>query len=118
MVIGTDNVDLDGKYLLYAKGNAQVSLSGGCSGYITEQTYDPVTNTMTTIVNIPEDEDQKMLSFRNTTGPGLQDIALLQPGYNLTAKTNISQLMLTHWSRFSIIRSMDWTGTNNNPEMN
>ncbi len=118
IVFATDNVDFGGKYLLYAKGNAQVSISGGCSGYITDQTYDPTTNTMTAIVNVPEGESQTFLSFRNTSGPGLTDIVFLQPGYDLASKSNISKLMLAHLSRFSIIRFMDWTGTNNNPEMN
>jgi hypothetical protein len=118
MVIATNSLDLGGKYLLYAKGNAEVSISGGCSGYITNQTYDVATNTMTAIVNVPEGESQTFLSFRNTTGPGLQDIALLQPGYDLTSKSNISKLLLAHLSRFSIIRFMDWTSTNNNPETN
>jgi hypothetical protein len=117
MVLATGNVDLGGKYLLYAKGNAQVSLSE-CSGYISDQTYDPTTDTMTAFVNILEGEQQMFLSFRNTTGPGLKDIALLQPGYDITSKSNISKLMLAHLSRFSIIRFMDWTGTNGNPEMN
>lgn len=117
MVIATDNLDLGGKYLLSAKGNAQVSLSA-CSGYFTNERYDPTTNTMTAIINIREGEDQIFVSFRNTTGPGLTDVVLLQPGYDLSSKSNISKLMLAHLSRFSLIRFMDWTGTNNNPEMN
>jgi hypothetical protein len=117
MVIATNSIDMGGKYLLYAKGNAQVSLTD-CSGYITNQTYDATTNTMTAILNIREGEEQMFLSFRNTTGPGLKDIALLQPGYDLSSKSNISKVMLAHLSRFDIIRFMDWTGTNNNPETN
>ena len=118
MVLATDNVDLGGQYYFQAKGNAEISISGGCSGYITNQTYDSATNTMTAIVNIPEGEQQSFLSFRNTSGPGLQDIVLLQPGYDITAKSNITKVMLAHLSRFSLIRFMDWTGTNDNPESN
>jgi hypothetical protein len=40
-----------------------------------------------------------MISFTNTTGPGLQDISLLQLGYNLTSKSDITDLMLVHLSR-------------------
>jgi hypothetical protein len=118
ITIATDNLDLGGKYLLSAKGNASVSVPGDHSAYITDQTYDPSTNTLTAYVNIEQGQDQLFLSFRNTTGPGLQDIAFLQPGYNITAKSNITKLLLVHLSRFSILRFMDWTGTNNNPEMN
>jgi hypothetical protein len=118
MVIATNNLDFGGKYLLEAKGNAVVSISVNCSGYITNQTYDASTNTMTAIINIPEGEDQSFLSFRNTTGPGLQDILLLQPGYDITDKSNITKVMLAHLSRFSLIRFMDWTGTNDNFDTN
>ena len=117
VVIATDNLDLGGQYLLYAKGNADVSVPGS-SGYITNKTYDVASNTMTAIINVPEGEEQTFLSFRNTTGPGLQDLAVLQPGYNLTSKSDITKLTLTHVSRFSLLRFMDWTSTNGNPESN
>lgn len=118
MVISTEYLDMGGQYLLYAKGNADVSISGGCSGYITDKSYDPSTNSFTALVNVPQGEQQTFLSFRNTTGPGLQDIALLQPKYDLTSKSNITKLMLTHLSRFSLVRFMDWTVTNENFETN
>jgi hypothetical protein len=70
--------------MVLATGNADVSLTD-CAGYITDQTYDPTTNTMTAFVNIQEGETQMMLSFRNTTGPRLKDVALLQPGYDITS---------------------------------
>ncbi len=117
MVTATDNIDLGGEYLLYAKGNAEVSLTAS-SGYITNKTYDSTTNTMTAIVHVPQGESQTFLSFRNTTGPGLQDIAFLQPGYDISSKSNITNLMLAHLSRFSIVRFMDWTDTNGNSEVN
>ena len=117
IVLVTGSADLGGKYLLHGKGNASISLTA-CSGYITDQMYDPSTNILTATINIPQGESQMFLSFRNTSGPGLQDLAILQPGYNLTSKSNITNLMLAHLSRFSIIRFMDWTGTNGNFETN
>jgi hypothetical protein len=117
MVTATDNIDLGGEYLLYAKGNAEVSFTAS-SGYITNKTYDSATNTMTAIVHVPQGQSQTFLSFRNTTGPGLQDIAFLQPGYDISSKSNITNLMLAHLSRFSIVRFMDWTDTNGNSEVN
>jgi hypothetical protein len=118
MVIATNNVDMGGEYFFYAKSNAQISAVGGSSAYITNKTYDATTNILTAVVNVPQGTTQMMLGFRNTTGPGLQDIALLQPGYNLTSKSNITNVMLAHLSRFSTIRFMDWTGTNANFEVN
>jgi hypothetical protein len=118
MVIATGSIDMGGKYLFYAKGNAQIEAVGGSPAYITNQTYDASSNTMTALVNVPQGATQMMLGFQNTTGPGLQDIALLQPGYNLTSKSDITKLMLAHLSRFNIIRFMDWTDTNSNFETN
>jgi hypothetical protein len=118
MVIASDSVDMAGAYLLYAKGNAEVSIDLQSGAYISNKTYDASTNIMTAFINIPQGAKYMTLSFRNTTGPGLQDIAVLQPGYNLTSKSNITNLMLAHLSRFSIIRCMDWTGTNGNTEAN
>ncbi|CAF5185073.1 unnamed protein product [Rotaria sp. Silwood1] len=59
-----------------------------------------------------------MLSFTSTSGPGLKNISVLQPGYDLASKSNITNLIVTHLSRFSIIRFMDWTTTNTNLEVN
>jgi hypothetical protein len=118
VIISAGAVDLGGAYLLSAKGNANVSVFGDYRAYITNKTYDAVTNTLTAVVNIRENTTQIILSFQNTTGPGLQDIALLQPGYELTSKAMITNLFLTHLSRFSVLRFMEWTRTNANFETN
>ena len=118
VVFVTSNIDMGGAYQLYAKGNADISVDFEPQTYITDKTYDPTTNILSAIINIPESTTQIMIGFRNTTGPGLQDIILLQPGYDLTSKSNITNLMLAHISRFSLLRFMDWTNTNGNPEVN
>ncbi|CAF1603387.1 unnamed protein product [Rotaria sp. Silwood1] len=118
MVLAADHVDLDGTYLLYAKGNAQVSTAGGSPANINNKTYDASTNTLTAIINVPQGTTQMMLSFRNTTGPGLKDIVILQPGYTLSSKSKFTNLILAHLSRFNMLRFMDWTHTNDNPEVN
>jgi hypothetical protein len=117
MVIATNNVDMGGTYLLHATGNAQISTTAS-PGTFVNKTYDASTNTLTAFLNVPQGADQMMISFRNTTGPGLQDIALLQPGYTLSSKLDITNLTKAHLSRFSILRFMDWTSTNGNPEVN
>ena len=118
IVLADASFDLGGAYLFYAKGNAEVSIDLDSVGYVSNKTYDASTNTMTAIINIEQGAPQVLIAVRNTSGPGLQDIAILQPGYNLTAKSNFTNLLLVHLSRFSIIRFMDWTGTNGNPEVN
>ncbi|UJR12213.1 hypothetical protein I4U23_016390 [Adineta vaga] len=117
VVIATNNLDMGGKYFFYAKGNANISTIDSLSIYITDQTYDKSTNTLTACINVPQGQPGIILSFRNTTGPGLQDMVFLQSNYNLTSKFNVTNLMLTHLSRFNLIRFMAWTDTNNNPEM-
>ena len=114
MLVAAAGMDLGGAYSLYAKGDAQISVFENATGYITDQMFDPTTNTLTATVNILENVTIFSLVFQNTTGPGLQNISLLQPSYNLTSKSEITDLLATHLSRFSIIRFMDWTSTNNN----
>ncbi|CAF1231406.1 unnamed protein product [Didymodactylos carnosus] len=119
VVLATNAVDMGGIYLLTAQGNAVVTVAGGSSaGRIANKTYDPSTNRLTAFVVIPQGASQIMLSFVNTSGHGVQNITLLQPNYDLTSQSNITNLMLTHLSRFSIIRFMDWMATNNNPDVN
>jgi hypothetical protein len=118
VILSSGAIDLGGAYLIYAKGNANISVWDNLQAYITNKTYDPTTNTMTAIANMPENSTSLVLVFQNTTGPGLQDLAVLQPGYDLSAKSNITKLFLIHLSRFSIIRFMQWTDTNHNPERN
>ena len=111
-------LDLGGTYLLTAKGNAEVSLNEGVKDAIKNKTYNATTNTLTAFVVVQEGTQAISLVFRNTTGPGLQDITFLQPGYNLSAQSNITNLMLAHLSRFSILRFMEWTDSNVNFEAN
>ena len=110
--------DAGGRYLVYAKGNADVKVPLRFDGHIENKTYDAATNTLSAIIFILQNASDITIGFTNTTGPGLQDISVLQPGYNLTSKLDITKLMLAHLSRFSIIRFMDWTNTNNNHDVN
>ncbi|CAF1281011.1 unnamed protein product [Rotaria sordida] len=102
MVLSTAAIDMGGTYLLNAQGNAQVAVYGDSSaGRIANKMYNASTNTLSASVIIPQGATQIMLSFINTSGPGLQNISVLQPGYDLTSKSNITNLMLTHLSRFT-----------------
>ena len=40
VILATNNLDMGGAYLLFAKGNAQISTIDGLSIYTTNQTYD------------------------------------------------------------------------------
>ena len=116
--ISSEAVDMGGTYLLTAKGDAHVALIGGSSQSIKNKTYDPVTNTLTAFVVVRIGADSIILQFKNTTGPGLQNISLLQPGYDLSSESDFTNLTIAHLSRFSLLRFMDWTDTNDNFETN
>ena len=111
-------VDLGGTYLLTAKGNADISYVEGSKQSIVNKTYDATTNTLTAFIVARQGASVMTLRFVNTTGPGLQDVSLLQPGYNLSTQSNLTDLMLAHLSRFNILRFMEWTDTNENFEVN
>lgn len=112
VILASLNLDLGGTYLFRAIGNASITNWDGT----VEQTYDPLTNTMTTNRTMPVGTDGIVIVFRNTTGPGLRNIGLLQPGYNLSRASDFTDLFLAHLSCFNVIRFIDWTSTNNNFE--
>lgn len=91
-----------------ANGNANVSVYGGSTHSIQNQSYDPITNRLTAQIVVRQ----------NTTGPGLQNLTFLQSGYNQSSQLQITDLMLSHLSRFNLIRLMEWTDTNANVEVN
>jgi hypothetical protein len=117
VLIASDSFDLGGTYLLYAKGDAEVSIPNRLPGLIVNKTYDSITNTLSALIILPQGAAKMRLSFRNTTGPGLQNISVLQPGYNLSSQSNITNLMLAHLSRFNIIRFMEWMRTDDNSDV-
>lgn len=117
-VVASGFFDLGGTYLIGAKGNADIALTDDIPDYICNKTYDSSTNTLSAVLVLPQNTSQIRLSFRNTTGPGLQNISILQPGYNLSSQSDVTMLILAHISRFSIIRFMEWTETNNNDVVN
>ncbi|CAF1085972.1 unnamed protein product [Rotaria sp. Silwood1] len=117
-VVAEESGDFGGTYVLHAKGNAQISTDFDQHSYITNQSYDAFTSTLTAVINIIQNTIGLMLSFRNTNGYGLQDIVLLQSGHDLTSKSNITNLLLAHLSRFSLICFTDWISTNGNAETN
>ena len=112
MVAASLSLDLGGTYLFHAIGNATIENWQGT----VHQTYDPVTNTLTANLTMSDASVGIVVVFRNTSGPGLRNISFLQPGYDLSRANDYTDLFKAHMSRFSVIRFMDWTETNNNLE--
>ena len=115
VIIASEHLDFGGTYLLRAKGNAHVTLKGGL---VQDKTYDPITNILTAHIIVRQNASGLILLFENTTGPGLQDLTVLQSGYNQSAESNFTELLLAHLSRFNLIRFMEWIDTNVNFEVN
>src|SRR4051812_5745337 len=71
--------DISGTYHFSATGKCYVN--GVASNlYVSNQAYDPVTNTTTADVNVNAGATQVYLSFTGTNG-GIKNIKLLRPGY-------------------------------------
>lgn len=86
MILVSDASDPGGRYLVYAKGNASVKVPLRFDGHIENQTYDESTDTLSAIIFILQNATDITIGFTNTTGPGLQDISVLQLDYNVTSK--------------------------------
>jgi hypothetical protein len=99
-----------GTYKLVATGKCTVvSLSGNP---IANVTYNPATNTTTADVATVKGGNL-YLSFVNTGGT-LKNVRLYAPHYNLFNETYTDEFV-DALEPFSIIRTMDFTATNNNP---
>ncbi|CAF1260054.1 unnamed protein product [Rotaria sordida] len=121
MVLSTAAIGMGGTYLLNAQGNAQVTVYGGSSaGRIANKMYNASTNTLSASVIIPQGATQIMLSFINTSGPGLQNISVLQPGYDLASKSNITNLIRNtnlevNWNETTPLNWLQYTPPKRNP---
>jgi hypothetical protein len=81
------------------------------NGTISNLVRNEETGVVTCDLILTENQPHMMLSFTNTNG-GLKNLKVLRPGYN--ERQTFTKEFLDHMSRFSAIRTMDFTFTNNN----
>jgi hypothetical protein len=113
-----------GTYPLRFRGQAAVSL-GGTGGSVSAITYDAGTNTSSGSVTITAAEatGNVWLTFTGTrrtagsaAGSGITDIRLIRPGYPVDGSKPFTDEFLQAAGTYHVVRSMDFTKTNTNPE--
>lgn len=103
-------------------GSATIELDSMRGTSVVNQTYDDSTDTTTASLVVPTPTEGScnclMFGFSNAStkagGPGLKDIKILQPGYNMSQAGDFSTPLLTLLKRFNVLRFMDWARTNGN----
>lgn len=119
----------NGTYKLSFTGQADLDTWITPGGQIQNKVYNAGTNTTTAdiVVNASESADGWYfgMNFRNTRkdagsalNTGVTNIKMIRPGYAANTTQVFSDLYLQHLSQFSVLRMMDWTGTNNSTVVN
>ncbi len=112
---------LNGTYSLSFTGQASMSPAFTPGGAVTNQVYNAATNTTTAnfTVNASNSADgwYIVLDFSNTNG-GVKNLKLIRPGYAPNTTQVFTNQFLSELSPFGVLRTMDFTETNNNPVVN
>ena len=119
----------NGTYKLSFTGKADLDTWLTPGGQILNKVYNATTNTTTAdvVLNASESADGWYfgMDFRNTqrdansaTNTGITTIKMVRPGYDPNTTQIFTNLYLQQLSQFSVLRFMDWTGTNNSTEVN
>ena len=112
VILGTwsDTQSNGGTYQISCQCNSTPTIGLTASpGTIQNVKRDSKTGIVTAQIVVPVNGSQLMLSFTNTHG-GVTNLKVLRPGY--TASDTFTQPFLSHCSRFSTLRFMDYANTN------
>ena len=112
----------EGVWLVAFQGAADLVLDGMQGTSVVNQSYSAATDTTTLSLVVPAPGPTScnciMLGFANAStvagGPGVKDLRILQPGYNVSQAGDFSTPLLALLQRFSVLRFMDWARTNGN----
>ena len=115
---------MEGIYLISATGNASL-IFPGTTGYLLNCSYSPSpANKLLCFYNVTASGNFWVgfeLTQRDPANPssggGLVDVVVLQPGYGLDRADDFTDALLTLVSRFDSLRFMDWRSTNGNTEL-
>ena len=102
-----------GTYTVRFRGKATVTTVASRAS-IGTSSFDPVENTTTVLVTVPEDGNQLALAFTDT-GPGIKHLQVIRPGYDPATPPLFTREFLEHIAPFRTVRVMDWLRSNNNP---
>jgi hypothetical protein len=104
----------DGTYKLSFVGRANVQPVASSGVTVAKLAYDGASNTSTADVLIDETATQLLLSFTGTRG-GVKNVKLIRPGQS--AGDTFTRQFLTRLQPFQVLRFMDYSSTNGNPEV-
>jgi hypothetical protein len=113
--------DYNGTYRLIFEGQATVTLLW-VPGSVTNQVYDPATNTTTADVTFSLlSRSSAGLVFRNTRrtptsalGSGFRNARLYRPGYPSDGSVTFTRPLLDALGRVRVVRTMEWVGGGSN----
>ncbi len=115
VMAGNDGVlGLGGVYKISFTGAVSASL-GGFPNALSNRTFDAATNTTRIDWTWPNGNDNIFLEFRNTGGT-LKNLKIIRPGFPAVNTPTFTPQYLDHIKRFSLLRFMDWSRTNENNE--
>lgn len=110
MAAQTGVLGLDGAYKVIFNGQANVQAVGGTT---TNLVYTAGTNTTTLDFNFLAANETGALRFRNVpAGNPVKNLRVIRPGFSTTSPPTFTPAYLSHVSRFSVLRFMDWLSTN------
>ncbi len=105
---------LGGVYKISFTGAPNATL-GGFPNAFSNRTFDAATNTTRFDWTWPNGNDNIFIEFRNTGG-ALKNLKIIRPGFPLVNTPTFTPQYLEHIKRFSVLRFMDWSRTNDNNE--
>lgn len=113
-----------GTYKLIFTGRADLRIDARPSGRIENQKYDAVKNRTTADVVLPDDADgNTWIAFKNTrratsstTADGVTQVQMWRPGYSTDGSVTFTKEFLGAMRKVSVLRAMDMTATNRNPQ--
>lgn len=112
MAAQTDVTGIAGTY----KGifNGQATVTSAASGSVSNVAYSgAVTNTTTFDLTFPAPTETMALRFQSVTaGNPVKNLRVIRPGFSTTSPPTFTPAYLSHVSRFSVLRFMDWLSTN------
>jgi hypothetical protein len=111
----------NGTYKLSFTGRANVSTACTPGGSVSNLVYNASTNTTTADVTVNASNSDHnwyfILDFSNTNG-GVKNITLIRPGYAANTTQIFTNQFLSELAPFSVLRTMDFTRTNGNTQIN
>jgi len=104
---------LPGRYTISFRGHAMVRTVAS-SATLGEPQIDPASGETRIALEVHDDADQLALAFTATQG-SVRGLRVLRPGYDPDETPMFTRAFIAHLAPYPVLRTMDWTRTNNHP---